>query len=557
MRVKESRRWRALPAPASLFFLYLILQNGLWTPSSDSDFYLTLARNLARSGELAFNELPVVKIPPGWPFTLSAAMRLSPSFAFLNLMPMILMLVYLAVWNRILIRLTDPATAGWATLATGLLFAAYKLSSVQYSDPMFLAIYSLTVLAALKARRKALLLAGALMATGACMAVTVRWAGVICLAVYLGALAQHCHTIELKRQMPLASVLFMLMLATFVGTRLTLQSLGDGVDLSHYNDYESTLAVPRSLKSLLNPAHYGSNLARAGNWISWLLWPPMELGQTCPAVGIGVNILGFIILGFYLLHIIRWPPEERWLWVGGLLYFMIVATIWTRPNVRYVLPIAPMLLAGAFGGIRSTAERFRHPFPRTTSRVVLIVAVVSVIGTNAGLYLVSARVARSDNFYSLYNAGEYDQLISISEHIRLSSNKAGPIVVSPDYININRPRVNTSAFRSLAFLTGRQVRFAPASVAELDTLSATTDWMKQIGARFYVNRPPVSPWRVWHFRAPALQKMITGHEPKGRNPFFELYMIEDGKLVEVGVKKNAALVKSVPCLQSEHSRQKP
>ena len=51
--------------------------------------------------------------------------------------------------------------------------------------------------------------------------------------------------------------------------------------------------------------------------------------------------------------------------------------------------------------------------------------------------------------------------------------------------------------------------------------------------RYYLYYPPVSPWRVWHFRMPWLQRMVTGETAIPNNPHWVLYALEDGRAVKV------------------------
>src|SRR5437867_4331945 len=77
---------------------YLLLQNGKWVSGPDTAFYVSVARNLALERGFNFNGAVVGRIPPLWPAVLGAGMKVSTSFAFLNLLPMIFLLGGMGVW---------------------------------------------------------------------------------------------------------------------------------------------------------------------------------------------------------------------------------------------------------------------------------------------------------------------------------------------------------------------------------------------------------------------------------------------------------------------------
>src|SRR5262245_34928361 len=75
-----------------LLTMYLLLANPYWVPGGDSEVYTAIARNLAAGKGYTFNGLPVSMVPPGWPWFLAAAMKISPTFLFLKLLTMSCML---------------------------------------------------------------------------------------------------------------------------------------------------------------------------------------------------------------------------------------------------------------------------------------------------------------------------------------------------------------------------------------------------------------------------------------------------------------------------------
>src|SRR5678815_1689521 len=74
---------------AILAVAYLLLQNGKFVSGPDTAFYNSVARNLALGRGFNFNGAVVGRIPPLWPALLAAGMKVSGSFALLNILPMV------------------------------------------------------------------------------------------------------------------------------------------------------------------------------------------------------------------------------------------------------------------------------------------------------------------------------------------------------------------------------------------------------------------------------------------------------------------------------------
>jgi hypothetical protein len=74
-----------------------------------------------------------------------------------------------------------------------------------------------------------------------------------------------------------------------------------------------------------------------------------------------------------------------------------------------------------------------------------------------------------------------------------------------------------SAMRQAVMLTSRSMITPPFKFtvvspdAQTGKGSAIRRWLFSKGVRYYLWQPPISPWRVWHFRMPWLEKARTGH----------------------------------------------
>jgi hypothetical protein len=66
--------------------------------------------------------------------------------------------------------------------------------------------------------------------------------------------------------------------------------------------------------------------------------------------------------------------------------------------------------------------------------------------------------------------------------------------------------------------------------------------------RFYIDRPPINPWLIWHFRVPQIQQWVTGRPVGEPNPYFVLYESHDGRFERVELPEWEGRIERVPGL---------
>src|SRR5437764_9289781 len=174
---------------AILAVAYVLLQNGKWVSGPDTAFYISVARNVALGRGFIFNGAVVGRIPPLWPSVLAAGMRISTSFAFLNLLPMVCLLGGMSVWFWVLRRLTSARGALMGTVLSGILFFTYTSSIQLRTEGLFCLVFAPAVLVGMQIgegkslgwRLPALLVLCIMM-------VMVRWAGLAAWVVVAAAI---------------------------------------------------------------------------------------------------------------------------------------------------------------------------------------------------------------------------------------------------------------------------------------------------------------------------------------------------------------------------------
>jgi hypothetical protein len=275
------------------------------------------------------------------------------------------------------------------------------------------------------------------------------------------------------------------------------------------------------------------SLLNSGTWMSSLMWMPMYLGVTHGVVGIGTNIIGWGLI--LLCAVAAWRDGKvgQWIWVGAFLYCAAMVFRVRVANPRYLVPVAPLLVLGVMRGLeylRSTQSPWKGLW-----NLSLTAFVASILLVNGTLWGIDVYINHSKNFYSRYRAGEMEKLIASADYMRERGVKDGQIAVNVFYVNLGRQRPNGEGLRTMILLTDRAVRGGPAGCTG-EPNEVLLKWAAKYDVKYYLYRPPVSPWRALHFKLKRLQQILTGEENIPENPSWVLFELnKDGaRKVELG-----------------------
>lgn len=580
MSVGRGRDWAFCAAAVGILaLLYLVLWNGYWSAGGDSPYYIGIARNLVahnfslKSGHF-LNGNFVASSPPGWPLVLAAAMKVSSRFLFLNLVPLACMLIAAGLWYWVLRRFTTPGKSLLIVVLSGILYNSYSSSNQLRSEALFCALFSGALVVAFQIAedrgrwwRMVLLLA---LCAGM---VQARYAGMPAWIVIGAALLSGKSNFKWDRRSWAVALSLAVTLSTFVGMRYLLQkvlppppihksALQDEIArrLPAFSDEPTMLSVTSNRGILA----YTRQSLLGGQWITGLLWEPTHISVTSGPLAIVMNVFGWAIVGIYTIYLVALARQRQWLLVGVSICALSIIARWTSPNPRYLVNLAPAIILGIWMGLHRLSEWTKRHW---AVRACIPVFLGSVVLCNLALFAVDAYIARSGDFYHLFNAGETEQLLSCSAYVNTLGIRDGEIATNQNYVNLNRVRVNGLGWRGLTMLTDRNIQVVPAAEATarkrpkngktpagnkisaerqavLDLIErmgdgqpvpgnrALVEYMQLQHIRFYVYRPPVSPWRAWHFRVGWWQARVT-KKPVVENPGWELYELRGSKLVKI------------------------
>ena len=540
---------------AVLGCLYALLQNGYWTPASDSEVYLTTARNILAGRGYVFSGVPVAHYPPGWPLFLAGVMALSRSFWVLNAVAKLLLLCAAFLYYRLLLRLTDARRAFVCVLTAATLWLWFHWGYALMSESLFIFLVASALVVALQVRdgrTKGWRIAGLILL---CMALAAtRWAGVIA----AGVVALTAIGGELKPRLNRKWCCFVLIIlascATFASLRWLTRSgvLAPtpvaGPTVAQPDD--SSPAVPggnadakkiarKMVRLGAVPVVHSHGLSRylrklgdLGASTSRLFWPVAKLAPTYRLVNLVFSVVGWVLLVFVINFAWRQARHKDWLWVG-LVLCMVLLTLIRKPKGRYLAPFAPLWIHAIWAGSASLLERVARGAPplwRGVASHAPACFIGFVLTCNMVVYLSAAWVQRADDYYATFRAGQYKDLVNMAEYIARNAPTDARIAVSLQRENLGRTKTSRGTVATLVLLTDRTIVAGPPlqCIKNGGDQASAQEWMKKRGVSYLLLRLPTSPWRLWHFRVPWLQRWVTGQKDIPHNPYWVFYRMADG-----------------------------
>lgn len=552
---------------AVLAVLFLAPWNPWWVPTGDSEVFLVVARNLFTGQGLTFNGEPVAFIPPGWPLVLAGMFHLTTQYLWLKLLLILSMTGFLLASYAILRRFTTPETAALSVGLAALLSPLYPLTFWLHSDAFFALVAGVTGWLALKwgdSRHGKWLLAALVL--GCAAGVFVRYAALVHCFV-LAALA--CGSgpgrveggeddrrtgwwphITPRHWLGVGAVF-----VTSFGTYFALGGLLDAgggpqetmgaailtpqTEPEPFAGVDEEAEVPGLFHGTRDrlvtvPQMVVNRVTALPQWFSWTLFQPVRVAEGFGPVAM-VTDYGTGLLAMLFLGIAAWQGMRRraYLWLGVIVYVLAIGLNWPQVNNRYMVPVAPFLVAGVLVGLQATIDSLKlrdSAIAEKGIRVLRWLFVVMLVAINGFLWAVDVWVSRAptaEDFYARYEAGIYTSLIAICGHLQdVPELEDGEIAASLRYFNLNRRWEYKTSPRVVGLFTGKIVRNVPKDLSGAGVRKAQS-WARETKTRFYVQQNPSMPGRIWHFRVtPELQEAITGYPSHLGRPQFELFEMQ-------------------------------
>jgi hypothetical protein len=541
--LKDDRReWRSFGVVVLAAGLcYLAMYSRQWElGGSDDAYYLSVARNLVLGRGFTWQGMPVVLVPPGWPLFLSVAMRVSPSFAFLNLLTALMCAGAAGVWFWILRDFTNRPRAMVTAVIAATIFEWYRFSNMLYAESLFFLLFSTMLLLALQIRRgRSMRWRLPLILVLLAAATATRYGGVLLVPVVAAALLPPRLLgdwgLLSRRTLPAAAVVLAVGVTAYFGLRASMQAVGEA-RLRESSRAEGNREAARVLSKETNRSagalgaglsSTARSVSRGGRWMSRLLWPPAVAGKLVPGGEITANMLGWlllVLLGVRGFHGLR---RGEWVWAGAAAYCVFLFSWSGKPVPRYLSPIAPLLVLGVWGGFRVLRVNLRRPQWRRKVSLAAAAFLAAVVLCNGAIWAVNVRTVRSDEFVNRALAGKYGELVGIARVLRRHGIEDGELAVYAEYEDLVRRGGYRWDRRVLDLLLDRRIEHLPGEAYEWPPAEETAKYARGEGIRFIVASPPNRPSRIWHFRFPSPHNE-EGGESAGteEGPYQTLWAVE-------------------------------
>jgi hypothetical protein len=562
-----------------LLTLYLLLQNPYWVPSGDGEFYVSAARSIALGQGYRFNGLPIGSAPPGWAAIMAVVMKITPYFLPLKLLTMTCMIASLLLGFRVVRRFLPPPHACAVIVMTGLLSHVYQATYWLISESAFCLATTTSILVAMQIAEGRRQKWRVMLLLALCAAATsIRLAGLLNAAVIVAVLIDGEWKPRRASNWIAAILVIIVTTATFTGWRLALRVTNEQMAEITGLPYGTAQEIPTpDLAPMINGAadqtahryqlfprgSYGDRFLNWGHWFSYLYWQPLRAAGSSPKVAILSALLGWTLVALLMVMIIVSLRRRRWLWAGVAVYTGALAMGWNVINSRYYVPIAFLITVGVVLAAQQlllwSAASAHARIWRGAIATLFITFVGTVVLTNLATYAIEVRIARSADFYQRYEAGLNETIIAACQYLNAlppgERPRDGEIAVSQRYTNLGRSRSLPSSMRIAILLTGRAFitpRFKDTTVSpDVQTAkgAAIRKWLQAHGARYYLWQPPISPWRVWHFRMGWLEKARTGRTSEVDAAGWQLWRLEsDMSVTRLPVPPRCEPVTRVPML---------
>jgi hypothetical protein len=532
--------------------VYGLLQNGCWVAGgADDSYYLSVAVNLLNGKGYVWNGAPVLLVTPGWPALLAAAMKVSPTFAFLNLLSLGFMTAAAVAWYRVLHRLTTPWRAFSIVAACVLLFEWHRQSCSLFSDSPYILLLGVGVLLALQIRNGRPLAWRLPLLALACVAIVlVRYAGTLTLPLLVGALLAGSLRPRLNRQW--LSVL--VVIVAVGGTFLVLRSeLRDNALQKQRTATTSTEQTEIATAMNYDERREGAVLSlmprfSGGSWVTELLWPPaVSLESRTILMGF-VHGIGWLLLLIFSVTVWKAVRRRDWLWAGAALsIFVLISRPQSHSVPRYLAPLAPLLVLGLWNGVENLVPTSRPAWMRKFAAAALAILLGSAALTNAAILGTSAWAVRSGQFHKLWLAGEYDEVLRLGAYLGNRNIQDGELAVGAWYDDPQRKGGPRWIQRAMCLLTGRTVKTMPMELASAPPGDALAQWARKEHVRFVVVRPETPVRRIWHLRlSPG-----PGPEDPSATAYYVLYEVREDGLSKVDLPEVSGGLRTVPGLEAQ------
>jgi 4-amino-4-deoxy-L-arabinose transferase-like glycosyltransferase len=429
----QIRRW--LPAIVlAIAVLYALAVNGQWAIRPDSGLYLALGRSLADGRGMEFNGQQTWGIPPLLPGLVAACRLLAgPHFLWLlngliSLCALGTALAMTGVVNRLTPSLSDRARSQLIVgtlLVTGLSARLFADATRILTDVPFAFFFLLCVYAFVRSRDGhwawcLLGTAAILIATAARLASLALFPPVVLAVVLAWGRPGY-------RKRLLATGCSAVLVAAAFGLWLwAVRGQADPGSADYFQGAEARVG------NIVQPAYWSRML-------DGVLRLPQALADVLTDQKMyGVNLVPAALIAVGMVAAAR---RRQWIVVLPVVCYVAFLIAWAAEAAvaaRYLLPVMPLcaylLVVGARWTGSAAVRWSRHEkVRRAVPHAVAAVAVVFCLAVSLPRSFRSIYWARHEDFYRLYEHGDWEDVIHVSQALRHRGRPETDVVATPEF----------------------------------------------------------------------------------------------------------------------------
>ncbi len=303
------------------------------------------------------------------------------------------------------------------------------------------------------------------------------------------------------------------------------------------------------IEGLVSPRE---RMMNAGSWVSDFLWPIAEMTKLSKWPLIAANLVGWGLYGIMGLYVWRMLKRGEWLWMGVVLYMVVLSFAWGQPVGRYMVPIAPLLMLGLMQGflrlgMKTREEPGRDRIPAVVGRLArpaLGVVLATTLLCNLPALGLVVSVIHSKDFAGRYLAGQYAELNGYARYLQGQNLRDDEVALNYGFGEGRRGWASPFVVRSLHLMLDRTLMTVGREQCNGEPNAKLLEWARanKVKIRFYFLRPEAQPKRFWHIRGDLLHKGKAAENV----PYFQLYELKESGFVKVEVAPYDEPIRRVP-----------
>jgi hypothetical protein len=262
--------------------------------------------------------------------------------------------------------------------------------------------------------------------------------------------------------------------------------------------------------------------------------------------GRAAGFLWLVMAALLLWMCLRDAWRGEYFWAGCWLHMHLLSLAWAHPIARYLMPVAPFLVAGMALALTQFARQFEDRLLRWGTLTVGGVLLISVVYVNAFIFRTELRIASRADPLTVHDGGVYYSLRGIAHWLSIHAPPDAAIAITHTRNNGGRGSITRGYMTMLHWMMVRPVRILPNDLGADPRRRDLHRWLRENHVSYYIWQPPI---RVSLYSRAALNApdLNAYHEEFG----FQLFHVTGSGLERVYFRNRSQPIRTVPGLAQE------